>query len=43
MTGSEWGVIGLAMGIACLVVGRWWVRLTDVREPKYLSVWRAMR
>lgn len=36
MSGLEWATIGCAMGIACLVVSRWWVRLTDVREPKYL-------
>lgn len=40
MSGAEWAGIGIAMGIACLVVSRWWVRLTDVREPKYLRCLR---
>ena len=43
MTGAEWLTIATAMGIACAVVGRWWVRLTDVREPKYLSCQKEVK
>ena len=41
MTWLEWASIGIAMGLACLPVCRWWVRELDAREPKFLSVWMA--
>ena len=36
MSGGAWVLVSCLMGVACLVVCRWWVRLTDVREPRYL-------
>ena len=41
MSAWEWIGVGIAMGLACLPVCRWWVRELDAREPKFLSVWRA--
>ena len=41
MTWLEGASIGIAMGLACLPVCRWWVRELDAREPRFLSVWRA--
>ena len=41
MTWLEWASIGIAMGLACLPVCRWWVRELDAREQRFLSVWRA--
>lgn len=41
MTWLEWASIGIAMGLACLPVCRWWVRELDAREPMFLNVWRA--
>lgn len=43
MSGAEWATIGIAMGIACAVVCRWWVRVTDVREPHYAAVWSNVK
>lgn len=38
MSAMDWITIATAMGIACAVVSRWWVRATDLREPKFLGL-----
>ncbi len=42
MSGLGWITVATAMGIACLCVSRWWVRLMDVREPKYVGLLKEM-